>query len=202
MIVQNLSDGKSFIKHETNVDPDNEFNLIENISDELIAFDEFFKDAMRKDIIAVQIFEFVDADTKFSDYFAQKRSWEDTPNWNVWFENFKNKHSLYLYFYKPEDRKREVISGTVDMDYSIVPKFKPDQTETEYFEIKDYFVNESDATHTFQVYINTDVIYECLKKSKIEECQHLLRGFSLYFLNNTLNNTLTINSQFNSKIKI
>jgi hypothetical protein len=198
MIIQNFGNGKSFIKHETSVDPDNELLLMDGISNELYAFDEFFKNALEKEIIAVQVFEFIDIDSKFSDYFPPKRNWEDGTIWENWYENFKNNHSFYLYFYNPEGRKKEFYIGCIDMQSNI----PANDTNGEYFEIKDYFANIEDSTSTFQFYINTDVIYECLKKSKMEECKNLLREFQLGFLNKDLNENLNVNSPIGHKVKI
>jgi hypothetical protein len=193
MIITNLNNGKILIKHETCVDPDNEFLLMENLSDKSQAFDEFFKKSLEQEHIAVQIVEFVDNTVQFSDYFSSKKIWQDGEVWNDWYRNFKNTHSFYLYFYNPKGKKKEFYTGSIDMDsYPIL----------EYFEIKDYFANESDRTSTFEIHVDTDVIYNCLTKSTVEEFQSLLREFELKFLNKDLNDNLVVNPKNHNKVKI
>lgn len=96
MIIHNLDDGKILVKHITAVDTDNEFPLMDSISEELVLFDEFFKDKMNKKEIAVQIFEVVDKNITFGDYFPPQKIWEDGQAWDLWFYDFKSKHQLSL----------------------------------------------------------------------------------------------------------
>jgi len=202
MLVQNLNNGTIFIKHETCIDPDNEFQLFDNLSAEERAFDLFFKEALRSEIISVQAFEFGNQNTKFSDYFPPKKIWEDNQGWNLWFNDFKENHILNLYFYNPKDRKKDFLTGTVDMDYSIGFKINEKNAFTEYFELTNYLAYELEFASTFQIHVDTNVIYEYLKKSEIEECQSLLRDFNIKYLNQSLHNDLSINKEFGSKVKI
>ncbi len=202
MLVQNLSNGIIFIKHETCVDPDNEFQLYDDLSDELRAFDEFFKEALRNEVIAVQVFEFGNINTKFSEYFAPKKIWEDNEAWKTWFKNFKESHNLNLYFYNPKDRKKDFLDGTMDMDYSIGFNIHERSSTTEYFELKDYLAHEPEPISSFQIHVDTNVIYEYLKKSNIDECKDLLKEFNVWFLNHSLNKDLLVNEKTNPRIKI
>lgn len=186
MIIHNLNDGKVLIKHETLIDPDNEFLLFDNLSDEDMLFYDFLKETLNKKALAVQVFEIIDMKTSFSDYFPPQKIWENTPKWEKWFKKFKSKHSLFLYFYEPNKRQTEIFDGHIDTNWAVNPKFNESATEQEFFELKDYTVHEHVIASTFQIHIYADVIYDCLKKSKVLECQNLLKEFSYHLLDQSV----------------
>jgi hypothetical protein len=186
MIIQNLNNGTLLIKHETSIDPDDEFKLIEDLPKELILFDDFFKYKLKNKLISVQVFEIVNVNTSFADYFSPKKIWEDTLAWEKWFEQFKEQHKMFLYFYDPKYRNKEIFTGSLDADFSLSPTFNESESKTEYFELKDYFTHEIDQTCTFQIHLNTNAIYDCFKKSEIHKCRELLKEFEFDFLNNDL----------------
>jgi hypothetical protein len=185
MIIQNLNNGKLLIRHETAVDPDNDF-LHEETSEEAMLFDRFFKKALEDQKISVQVSEIIDASNPFSTYFAPCKIWEDTNAWKEWFKDFKDQHSMFLYFYEGGARTKRIFDGNVDTLYSTVATFNDDSYKYQQFVIDDYYLHENTVTSSFEIHINTDVIYDCLKKSEIIECRNLLKEFQYELLNKTM----------------
>ena len=136
--------------------------------------------------IAIQLFEIVDNKISFSDYFAPKKIWEDTLQWMEWSNTFKGNHSICLYFYEPDPRQINLFDSSLDTDSRVTPTFNNETTEHESFLITDYNIHEHEINSTFQLHINTDVIYECLQKSSHQVCKNLLKEFSYHLLNQQL----------------
>lgn len=188
MIIQKLDDKNILIKHETMLnldfrfDPKDAKNKKER---ELFLFDDFFKGLVADEEIAVQVFEIMPKTTQIGSYFGENKIWDNRENWNKWESEFKKNHTIYLYFYDPLDRKRNLINGIIDGSPSKEAKYSEHHQE-EYFKIKDYSINESEFASSFEIEIPVDSIKECLEKSQILECRNFLKRFQYEYLSDLL----------------
>ena len=186
MLIQNLNDKKVLIKHETVIDSENSFLLYENTTEEQKLFDDFFKDILKNEEIAIQVFEIVDKTTNFGEYFCNNKIWENRENWDSWSKKFKESHEIFLYFYNPKDRKKEILNGHIDIIFDTKILFDKNKNYVEFCLIKDYYVNEADFSSTFEIEIHTDVIYNCLEKTTNMECRQILHRFNYEKMKNNL----------------
>ena len=188
MIIQNLDEKNILIKHETMLNLDFRFDVkdAKNKKErELFLFDDFFKGLVTDEEVAVQVFEIVPKTTQIGSYFGQKKIWNSRELWNEWEKEFKKKHIMYLYFYDPYDRKRDLLNGIIDGNPSKEAKYS-DSHDEEYFKITDYSVNESEFASSFEIELPVDTIKECMEKSKILECRNFLKRFQYEFLSDLL----------------
>lgn len=188
MIIQHFNKNSLLIKHETVVNQDFSLNpddAVDKKEKELFLFDNFFKNLIINNEIAVQIFEIVPKNIEMGSYFNNIKVWENQDVWNKWEQEFKTKHKMHLYFYDPYERKKEIFSGMIDSMNAKETIYSSKHME-ESFEIKDYSVTESEFASSFQIDLPVDTIKECFEKSNIPECKEFLKRFQFECLNEFL----------------
>lgn len=188
MIIQNFNKNSLLIKHETVVNQDFSLNpedAVDKKEKELFLFDNFFKNLIINNEIAVQVFEIVSKNIEMGSYFNDIKVWENPEIWNKWEQEFKTKHKMHLYFYDPYERKKDLFNGMIDSMNAKEPIYSLKHTE-ESFEIKDYSVAESEFASSFQIDLPVDTIKECFEKSDIPECKEFLKRFQFECLNEFL----------------
>ena len=177
MIIQNFNKNSLLIKHETVVNQDFSLNpedAVDKKEKELFLFDDFFKNLIINNEIAIQVFEIVPKNIEMGSYFNDIKVWENPEIWNKWEKEFKTKHKMHLYFYDPYERKKELFNAMIDSMTAKETIYSSSHME-ESFEIKDYNVNESEFVSSFQIDLPVDTIKECFEKSKIPECKEFLK---------------------------
>mgnify|MGYP003589187174 CR=1 FL=1 len=116
MHIQNLNNDQIIIRHNTIIDEDDLFSTIylqqinpflspENYivpdNDENLLFDQFIKTALNNSTIGIQLFEIVNKNISFTDYFFDDSYFFSSDERVKMIEKFNLNHQILLYFFIP-----------------------------------------------------------------------------------------------------
>ena len=197
MHMQNLNNDQIIIRHNTIIDEDDLFSTIylqqinpflspENYivpdNDENLLFDQFIKTALNNSTIGIQLFEIVNKNISFTDYFFDDSYFFSSDERVKMIEKFNLNHQILLYFFIP-NKSIDNFGNLLTHSFS-ASSYK----NHDFFLLNkdEFFVDLDIESSQFRLEIFPNVILKYLKKSQDLPIKSFYQSFQHFYLNSSL----------------
>ena len=197
MHIQNLNNEQIIIRHNTIIDEDDLFSTIylqqinpslspENYivpdNDENLLFDKFIKTALNNSTIGIQLFEIVNKNISFSDYFFDDSYFSSSDSRIKMIENFNLHHKILLYFFIP-NKSIDNFGNLLTHSFS-----SSSYKNHDFFLLNkdEFFVDLDIQSFQFRIEIFPNVILKYLKQSQDLPIKSFYQSFQHFYLNSSL----------------